>query len=147
MEEKTANLDCPLTKPLGRPIKYEKEEDRLNAMKESKRKYYANNKDKFKKYNQALKDKNPKYQEENHKKYKFSGYYMITDGKTFDIRFSRSMYFRTNDVIRTIKAGTQKKFPKEKDWKIKFLDYSIEPSKTTHDKHIEEALGNGLLHN
>ena len=112
----------PVKKPVGRPQVYALDKDRITAMKESKKKYYDNNKEKYQEY---YKNK-PKTYDVYNKKYKFGGYFMITNGVKGEILFSKSMYFRCNHILREIKDVNENRFNKRytgDNWKIKYLSY------------------------
>ena len=137
------NADLP-KKPRGRPILYPRDSDRHEAIRSSKRKYYEANKEKYQEYY----ENRPKDKENYDRRYRFGGYFCITDGLSTKIQYSKSMYFRAQCILRQVKSDKsfpiQKKFSKECDWKITYLEYCDKGSNDLKDKWINEATSEGL---
>ena len=139
------NADIP-KKPRGRPVLYPRDCDRYEAIKSSKRKYYEANKEKYQEYY----ENRPKNKESYDRRYRFGGYFCISDGKSTKIQYSKSMYFRSQCILRQVKSEIlsfpiQKKFSKDCDWKITYLEYCDKASPELTEKWKNEAIEKKLI--
>jgi hypothetical protein len=109
----------------GRPTKYFSEDERLQAQKKYRRKWYDNNKAKVKL------SYNPVKAQENRKKRILSGYFIIFSDERFEFYtgFSRDIKARVNDIMRGIKDLDKStplidKFAKNIIWRYKILFFT-----------------------
>ena len=118
----------------GRPPKYFNEEERQEAQKLYRKKWYESNKDKVKL------SYNPEKAKENRKKRILSGYFVIFSDERFEfyMGFSKDIKARVNDILRNIKDLDKSsplidKFAKNVLWRYKMLCFIDEKEDTIID--------------
>ena len=118
----------------GRPPKYFSNEERIDAQKNYRKKWYETNKEKVKA------SYNPEKAKENRKKRILSGYFIIYSDERFEfyMAFSKDIKARVNDILRNIRdlecnTPLIDKFAKNVEWRYKMVCFLDEKEDTIID--------------